>query len=152
MEQMAKFEVEIQKRIERNRMFIQKLQQCENPPLYAFSALEAAKHDKGKVWEAHISLLKDADRAKMLDAADYNGRTCAMFAAYYSNLESIELLAASDATFSAFDKFGRTCLHYASMQDNSKVINIIFMECKTRPQIATAAQPSKTSDNVDQNC
>ena len=95
--------------------------------------LQAAKHDKGKVLEAHISLLKDSERAKRLDAADSNGRTCAIFSAYYSNVESIELLAASDATFNTFDKFGRTCLHYACMHDNSKVINVIFLECKTRP-------------------
>jgi ankyrin repeat protein len=77
--------------------------------------LQAAKHDKGKVLEAHISLLKDAERQQKLDAADENGRTCAVFAAYYGNLDALELLAASDATFHTVDKFGRTCLHYASM-------------------------------------
>lgn len=106
--------------------------------------LQAAKHDKGKVLEAHISLLKDAERAKMLDAADENGRTCTVFAAYYNNLESIEILAASDATFHTVDKFGRTCLHYACMQENSKVINVIFMECKTRPQVARVALSGST--------
>ena len=78
-------------------------------------------------------MLKDSERQKKLDAADENGKTCAVFAAYYGNLDSIELLAASDATFATFDKFGRTCLHYASMQDNPKIINVTFMECKTRP-------------------
>lgn len=64
-----------------------------------------------------------------------------MFAAYYNNVESMELLAASDANFAIYDKFGRNCMHYACMQDNSKVINIIFMECKTRP--IAAAAPSE---------
>lgn len=65
--------------------------------------MQAAKHNKGKVLEAHISLVKDTERSKKLDSADENGRTCAVFAAYYGNLDALELLAASDATFHTLD-------------------------------------------------
>jgi ankyrin repeat protein len=41
-----------------------------------------------------------------------------MFAAYYNNQESIELLGASDAKFEIIDAFGRSALHYAALNDN----------------------------------
>ena len=43
----AKFESEIERKIERNQLFIKKLQQGEAP--YAFSVLESARHNKTNV-------------------------------------------------------------------------------------------------------
>jgi ankyrin repeat protein len=37
-----------------------------------------------------------------------------MFAAFYSNIDAIEFLAASDANLNFIDVFGRNALHYAS--------------------------------------
>ncbi len=44
-----KFEAEIERKIERNLLFIKKLQQSENAPPYAFSLLESARHNKTNV-------------------------------------------------------------------------------------------------------
>lgn len=43
------FEAEIERKIERNLLFIKKLQQSENAPPYAFSLLESARHNKTNV-------------------------------------------------------------------------------------------------------
>ena len=84
-----------------------------------------------------------------MNASDSNGRTCAMFAGFYNNLDAIEILAASDAVFQQIDNFGRTCLHYACMTDNSKVIETIFMECKTNPQVAGPAPKDSIEENQE---
>lgn len=84
-----------------------------------------------------------------MNASDSNGRTCAMFAAFYNNLDAIEILAASDAVFQQIDNFGRTCLHYACMTDNSKIIETIFMECKTNPQEARLAPEKSVESNEE---
>jgi hypothetical protein len=44
-----KFEAEIERKIERNLLFIKKLQESENAPPYAFSLLESARHNKTNV-------------------------------------------------------------------------------------------------------
>ena len=72
-----------------------------------------------------------------------------MFAAFYNNLDAIEILAASDAVFQQIDNFGRTCLHYACMTDNSKIIETIFMECKTNPQEARLAPEKSVESNEE---
>jgi len=41
--------MEIQKKIERSLLFIDKMQKMENPPPYAFSLLQAARHNKTSV-------------------------------------------------------------------------------------------------------
>jgi ankyrin repeat protein len=60
-----------------------------------------------------------------------------MFAAFYSNIDAIELLAASDANFQLIDKFNRSCLHYAVQQDNSKLIQTVFLSCKGNQRAVT---------------
>jgi hypothetical protein len=54
-----------------------------------------------------------------------------MFAAYYNNLDNIELLSASEARFQLTDIKGRSCMHYAAINDSEKVITTIFISCKT---------------------
>ena len=53
-----------------------------------------------------------------------------MFAAYYGNIDGIELLASSDANLNLVDKFGRSVLHYAAQSDHSKLIQTIFLTIK----------------------
>jgi ankyrin repeat protein len=62
---------------------------------------------------------------------DEYGRTALFYTAYYGNLEAIELLAAADASFNITDSRHRTALHYACLNDNSKLIELIFMAFKT---------------------
>lgn len=80
-----------------------------------------------------MSVLKGEDRINAVNSCDANLRTSVIFAAYYQNTDALELLAASDANFSLIDKYGRTALHYATLIDNSKTIQTIFMAAKTNP-------------------
>jgi ankyrin repeat protein len=65
-----------------------------------------------------------------VNEVDEYGRSAIFYAAYYGNLESIELLSATDANLNLTDKFQRTPLHYAAMNDNSKIIEAVFMAFK----------------------
>jgi ankyrin repeat protein len=106
-------------RIERNQAFIDKLQSMETPPPYAKSILQAARHNKTKVLEAHLSVVSGAERIAMVNQAELStGRTALMFACFYGNLSAVELLAASDANFWFVDNKGRSCMHYATINDN----------------------------------
>ena len=62
------------------------------------------------------------------------GRNSLMFASFYSNLDAVELLAASDAVPQLIDKSGRSALHYAAINDNAKLIETIFLVAKTEPK------------------
>ena len=75
-------------------------------------------------------MLSGADRIKKVNAVDNMLRSAAMFAAYYNNSDAIELVAASDANLMLMDSRGRTAMHYATLVDNSKVIETIFMSSK----------------------
>ena len=75
--------MEIQKKIERSLLFIDKMQKMENPPPYAFSLLQAARHNKTSVLQAHLSSVAGEKRLAMVNSCDGNLRTPAMFAAYY---------------------------------------------------------------------
>jgi ankyrin repeat protein len=74
-----------------------------------------------------LSLLAGEERIKKCNTVDENGRTPAMFAAYYNNLDNIELLSASEARFQLTDIRGRSCMHYAAINDSDKVITTIFI-------------------------
>ena len=91
----------------------------ENSPAYAKSILQSARHNKGKVLEAHLSVLAGQERINMTNEAEKaTGRNALMFACFYGNTNSVELLAASDAVFQLVDAKGRCCLHYAVMNED----------------------------------
>ena len=72
----------------------------EKPPAYARSILQSARHNKVKVLEAHLSVVSGSDRVNLVnEAEEATARTALMFACYFNNLDAVELLAASDATF-----------------------------------------------------
>lgn len=62
-----------------------------------------------------------------------------MFASYYANTEAVEFLAASDASAHIIDKKGRSCLHYAAINDNAQLIETIFLHAKANPNPIQAA-------------
>jgi ankyrin repeat protein len=108
--------------------------------------LQAAKHNKTKVLEAHLSVVAGTERIELVNQAEKaSGRTALMFASYYSNLTSVELLAASDARFQLIDNKGRCCLHYAAINDNQKLIETIFLMSKTSD--GSVAQPKSFEMN-----
>ena len=69
-----------------------------------------------------------------------------MFSAYYGNTDSVEFLAASDAVAQVFDKRGRSCLHYAAINDNAQLIETIFLHAKANPN--TMKPTSDFAENV----
>lgn len=70
--------------------------------------------------EAHLTLMAGDERVSTVNKAeDKVGRTALMFASYYGNVDSVEFLAASDAIAQIVDRKGRTCLHYAAMNDSA---------------------------------
>ena len=70
----------------------------QNPPPYATSLLQSARHNKGKVVEAHLTIMAGEERISKVNMAEAEtGRSSLMFASFYSNLDAVELLAASDA-------------------------------------------------------
>lgn len=135
-------EAQIQARIDKNRTFIEKLQAMETPPPYADSLLQSARFNKSKVLEAHLTLMAGNDRVANVNKAEKtSGRTALMFASYYGNLDAVEFLAASDAVPQIVDVKGRSCLHYAAMNDNAQLIETIFLHAK--------ANPSKVRESID---
>ena len=127
-------EAQIQARIDKNRAFIDKLQAMEAPPPYADSLLHSARFNKGKVLEAHLTLMAGNDRVKTVNKAENeSGRTALMFSSYYGNVDAVEYLAASDAIAHLVDKKGRSCLHYAAINDNAQLIETIFLHAKANP-------------------
>ena len=91
-------EAQIMARIDKNRAFLGRLQGLDNPPPYANSLLQAARFNKGKVLEAHLTLMAGQDRVAQVNKLEsQDGRTALMFASYYGNLDAVEYLAASDA-------------------------------------------------------
>ena len=105
-----------------------------NPPPYADSLLQSARFNKGKVLEAHLTLMAGNDRVKNVNKAERDmGRTSLMFSSYYGNMDAVEFLAASDAVAQIVDKKGRSCLHYAAINDNAQLIETIFLHAKANP-------------------
>ena len=82
-----------------------------------------------------------------------------MFACYYGNLDSAEFLAASDAVAQYVDKKGRSCLHYAAINDNAQLIETLFLHFKANPNpvrpttdfapdVPTASADREDADNL----
>ena len=67
-----------------------------------------------------------------VDEVDQFGRSAIFYCAFYGNLESIELLAAADASLNFTDCRHRSVLHYAAMTDNPKVIVSAFVSFKAQ--------------------
>ena len=127
-------EAQIQARIDKNRAFIDRLKAMDNPPPYADSLLHSARFNKGKVLEAHLTLTAGNDRVLSVNKAEKEtGRTSLMFSSYYGNLDAVEFLAASDAVAHIIDKRGRSCLHYAAINDSAQLIETIFLHAKANP-------------------
>ena len=127
-------EAQIQARIDKNRAFIDRLKSMETPPPYADSLLHSARFNKGKVLEAHLTLMAGNDRIKSVNKAEKeSGRTAMMFASYYGNVDAVEFLAASDAVAQIVDKKGRSCLHYAAINDSAQLIETLFLHAKANP-------------------
>ena len=54
------------------------------PPAYATSLLQSARHNKGKVVEAHLTIMAGEERVQMVNIAEKEtGRNSLMFASYY---------------------------------------------------------------------
>ena len=66
-----------------------------------------------------------------------------MYAAFYNNLDIIEILSASEARFQLTDAKGRNCLHYAALNDADKVMQTIFLVCKTSPKSVLSFSAAK---------
>ena len=93
----------------------------------------SAVYNKTRVLEAHLSSLNSVELRKMaLLESDDNNRNSVIFAAAHANLEALELLAAADAHVHVTDKFHRTAMHYAAMNDVSKIIETVFVAFKTQ--------------------
>ena len=101
-------------------------------PEYAESLLMSAVYNKTRVLEAHLSTLKTAEMRKlaMLESDD-NNRYAVHFAAAHANLEALELLVAADAHIHITDKYHRTAMHYAAMNDVSKIVETVFIAFRT---------------------
>ena len=89
---------EISKRIDLSRKLIDRLKQTRPPLPYANSILQSAIHNKTRVLEAHLSTMNDDQKKYQINERDSDySRTAVSYAAFYANVESLELLAASDA-------------------------------------------------------
>ena len=102
-------------------------------PIYAKSILQATIHEKPRVVEALLSTTAQdpTQRQLLLSEMDSeNQRTIVMYSAFLNQLDSLELLSASDAYFNQTDRYHRTALHYAAMNDSSKLIETVFMGFK----------------------
>jgi len=125
-------EDDISRRIENSRKLIARLKQVKpQPPPYATSVLQSAVHNKGRVLEAHLSTMEDGQKEAQVNEVDEeHGRSACFYAAYYGNIEALELLAASDARFNLTDKYHRTALHYAALNNQPKVVEAVVLAFK----------------------
>ena len=82
--------------------------------------------------EALLSSTEDtARRNSLLTEIDNLNRNAPFYAAAYASLDSIELLSAADASFTLTDKYHRTVMHYAALNDISKLIEAVFLAFKS---------------------
>jgi ankyrin repeat protein len=91
----------------------------------------SAIYNKTRVLEAHLSSLRTAELRKLaLYESDDNNRNSVHFAAAHANLEALELLVAADAHIHLTDKYHRTAMHYAAINDVSKIIETVLIAFK----------------------
>ena len=91
----------------------------------------SAVYNKTRVLEAHLSSYNSTELRK-LALMEFDGckRNACHFAAAHANVESLELLTAADAHIHFTDKYHRTAMHYAAMNNDSKVIETVFLAFK----------------------
>jgi len=106
-------------------------------------------YNKTRVLEAHLSSCKSTELRKLaLMESDESKRNAVHYAAAHGNLESLELLTAADANVHLTDKFHRTAMHYAAMNDVSKVIETVFLAFKQRDRpILVYGQKEENGDS-----
>ena len=63
-------ESQMQDRIDKNRAFLDKLRALDPAPPYATSLLQSARFNKGKVLEAHLTLMAGQDRIATVNKAE----------------------------------------------------------------------------------
>eukprot|EP00347_Sterkiella_histriomuscorum_P016183 403354171 len=129
-------EDEISKRIENSRKLLLRLKQIKStPPLYSNSILQSAIFNKSRIIEAHLSTMADDQKKVQINQLDEDhSRSAIFYSAFYGSVESIELLAA-------------TPLHYAAINDNSKVIECIFMAFKQQGEVMKVHGQLDEKDN-----
>lgn len=80
--------------------------------------------------------------------SDENNRNAVHFAAAHANLEALELLVAADAHIHVTDKYHRTAMHYAAMNDISKILETVFIAFKTLGKpLSVYGQQEENSDS-----
>lgn len=109
----------------------------------------SAVYNKTRVLEAHLSSLRTVELRKLaLLESDDNNRYAVHFAAAHANLEALELLVAADAHIHLADKYHRTAMHYAAMNDVSKIVETVFIAFKTLGKpLSVYGQQEENSDS-----
>ena len=67
----------------------------------------------------------------MIREPDEHYRNAFFYAAAYANLEALELLAAADIDVHLTDKYHRSALHYAALNDQPKALEAVFLAHKS---------------------
>ena len=134
-ENPAGMDEKLSKRMANGNKLIEALQAAEEPAPYADSILAAARYNKMRILEAHISNYSDDQgiRESKINETDLEtGRNALHYLAYMANTDMIQLLAATDLLkMNVLDKFDRTCMHYAAVKGKSTLINTIFLLSKS---------------------
>ena len=125
----------------------------ENPAPYADSILEAARYNKMRILEAHISNYSDDQgvRAQRINETDpVTGRCALHYLAYMGNVDMIQLLGATDQLqLNTLDARDRTCLHYAAIKGKSTLINTLFLLYKQNKMPFKRAELDPDAKGVD---
>mmetsp|Transcript_21309 Transcript_21309/g.32985 ORF Transcript_21309/g.32985 Transcript_21309/m.32985 type:complete len:183 (+) Transcript_21309:595-1143(+) len=119
------------KRITFGNKLIDDLKCMPNSPPYANSILEAARYNKMRILEAHISNYSDDAglRGQKINETDKgSGRSALHYLAYIGNAEVIQLLGATEQMkMTILDSRDRNAMHYAAIKGKSTTINTLFM-------------------------
>lgn len=127
----ANLDIKLRNRIENGNKLIEDLKTQDYCTPYADSILMAARFNKMRILEAHISTYSDAGglRERKINETDpATGRNALHYLSYMANSDMIQLLAVTDQLkFNLVDARDRTCLHYAAIKGKTNLINTLFM-------------------------
>ena len=127
----AGLEDKVAKRITNGNKLIENLKASPDPTPYADSILAAARYNKLRILEAHISYYSDTQgvRAQKINQSDIaSGRSALHYLSYMGNSSMIQLLGATDQMKMFYlDSRDRTCMHYAAIKGKTSLINTIFL-------------------------